>query len=103
MDALASAAVDGQLGRRRSSAVKLERRAAATGQQLRAFDGEEAAELTLPDLGDQGLDSVARVDPDRDERKVFGQAQQALGLEPVLTPEPFGSAQQDARLERLRS
>ncbi len=48
-------------------------------------------------LLEHGLDARVRVERDREQRQVFGERQQALGLQPVLDAKALDPAQQHAR------
>ena len=61
-----------------------------------ALQGEEPLPGHLRQLGRDGLDPLAAVDRDGDQRQVLGEGEQAVGLQPLPRPEPLGAAQQDA-------
>jgi len=80
VDALLASDVDGELGRLVELIGQLERRE-VTREQARAFEGDQAASFDLQDRLEQRFDAVAAVDRDRDDREVFGEREQAVGVE----------------------
>src|SRR6202012_2819237 len=97
-DALMAPAVNGQLGR----LVQL------LGQGLRPHLPHAPAEQAGPlesqepvlgrgaDLRQCGLDARPRVDRGEHHRQIIGKAEEAVGLQYLVTPESFGAPQQDA-------
>jgi hypothetical protein len=70
-----------------------------TAEQASALEGQQAVARGGDDLVECGLDALAAVDRDRDERQVLRQREEPLGLEPVLDAEALGAAHHQADLE----
>jgi len=90
---LAPADVDGQF----HLLVRLGGRAVAVTGEAGALQRQQPLAGDRGQLGREGLDPLAGVDPDRDQRQVLRQREQPVGLQAPAGAEALGSAQQDAR------